>query len=65
MIGHTISGNEIEINQRRECMYENEFTGYKKYRWASIKIEMNGHTMDIDDLSERNKEWIIDQLPPI
>ena len=59
MQGHTINGNEIEINANKgyDCGTK------KRWYWSEIYITMNGHEMNIDDLSERNKEHIIDQLP--
>jgi putative IMPACT (imprinted ancient) family translation regulator len=62
MKGHTISGNEIEINASKD--YDDCGT-CKRWYWSEVYITMNGHEMDIDDLSDRNKEYIIDQLPTL
>ncbi len=59
VLGHTVNGNEIRINAVKEK---------RKFNitfWAEIKITMNGHEMDIDDLSERNIEHIMEQLPTL
>lgn len=62
MQGYTISGNDIEIDARRD--YEQGTFG-KCWYWSEITITMNSHEMDFDDLTERNKELILDQLPPL
>ena len=62
MKGHTISGNEIELRGARDY----EQIGYRKmWYWSEVYITMNGHEMNIEDLSERNKELIMDQMPPL
>jgi len=60
MQGHTISGNTIEINATKD--YDDCGT-FKRWYWSEVYITMNGHEMDIDDLSDRNQEWILEQLP--
>ena len=60
MQGHTISGNEIEISASKD--YDDCGTR-KRWYWSEVYITMNGHEMNIEDLSERNKECILDQLP--
>ena len=60
VIGHTISGNEIRINATKE---KETFLNMARMYWSKIEIVMNGHEMNIDDLSERNIEHIMEQLP--
>ena len=60
MQGHTISGNTIEIEASKD--YYDGGTR-KRWYWSKVYITMNGHKMDIDDLSDRNQEHIIEQLP--
>ena len=62
MLGHTILGNDIKIEAQKD--YETGSFG-KYWHYTEITIEMNGNEMNIDDLSDRNKEWIINQLPPL
>ena len=58
--GHTEAGNDITIRANRD--YDD--MGYRKrYYWAEIEIVMNGHVMDIDDLNDKNKKQVLDQLP--
>jgi len=60
MQGETVSGNKFEIEATKD--YETGSFG-RYYYWSTIYVIMNGHRMDIDDLSERNKELVIEQLP--
>jgi len=58
--GHTISGNDITIKAEADC--EQHGTFKQKY-WSQVNVIMNGNTFNIDDLSDSNKELVIDQLP--
>ncbi len=58
--GETISGNKIEIRAEKDC---DQFGSFKKCYWSEVYIDMDGCEMNIEDLSQRNQERIIDQLP--
>ncbi len=60
LTGHTISGNKFTINANKD--YDDCGT-FKRWYWSEVYVTMNGHEMDIEDLSDRNKELIYDELP--
>ena len=60
MQGHTISGNTIEIEASKE--YDDCGTR-KRWYWSEVYITMKGYEMNIEDLSDRNQEYILEQLP--
>jgi len=60
--GHTISGNTISIEASKD---DERFGSFSQMYWSEIHVTIKGMTFDIDDLSDRNKEFIIDQLPSL
>ncbi len=60
MQGHTISGNTIEIEASKD--YDDCGTR-KRWYWSEVYITMKGYEMNIEDLSDRNQEYILEQLP--
>ena len=59
--GHTVSGNTIAIEAEKEAY--DTFCGTNAYHWGEINVTINGHKINIEDLSERNIEWIMEQFP--
>ena len=61
MQGHTISGNEITIIAYQDC--DVTPMGWRKWYWGEVYIVMGGDIINIDDMTDRNKTHIMDQLP--
>ena len=58
--GQTISGKDIMIDAIKDC---ERFGSFIQSYWADIRITLNGIEYNTEDLTDRNTNHIIEQLP--